>query len=377
VKLNRTGVATGLLAGAIALAACSSSANGGSISTPPANSGALSSSSSNPSCQDCPSVTLNAEGSTAQTNAINQWIKDYQSACSGATVNYNPTGSGAGITAFTAGQVDFAGSDSALDPGKGEVAAAQQRCASTPLDLPMVVGPVAIAYKLKGVDKLIVNGELIAKIFLGKVTTWNDPAISALNPGVTLPSTKISVFYRSDSSGTTQNFEKYLAATAPGIFTAKPDKDSSKAGFAGQGKAKSQGVGDAIAATEGGIGYDEYSFAVASGLSTAQIDNGGGPVELSKETASTAAGAAKVVGTGNDLSLQIDYATKTPGAYPLILVTYEIACSKYSDPTAGAFVKSFLSYASGGGQNGLTQLGYAPLPSELQAKVQAAVATIR
>ena len=375
MKLNRTGVAAGLLAGAIALAACGSSANG-SNDNPPAKTGAQASGPGAPSGQDCPSGTLNAEGSTAQTNAINQWIKDYQSACSGATVNYNPTGSGAGITAFTAGQVDFAGSDSALDPGKGEVAAAQQRCASTPLDLPMVVGPVAIAYKLKGVDKLVVNGELIAKIFLGKVTAWNDPAIAALNPGVTLPSTKISVFYRSDSSGTTQNFEKYLAATAPGIFTSKPDKDSSKAGFAGQGKAKSQGVADAIAATEGGIGYDEFSFAVASGLSTAQIDNGGGPVELSKQTASAAAGAAKVVGTGNDLSLQIDYATKTPGAYPLILVTYEIACSKYSNPTAGAFVKSFLTYASGGGQNGLAQLGYAPLPSDLQAKVQAAVATI-
>jgi phosphate transport system substrate-binding protein len=377
VKLNRTGVATGLLAGAIALAACSSSANGGSNdSNPPANAGAHTSASSTPSGQDCPSGTLNAEGSTAQTNAINQWIKDYQSACSGATVNYNPTGSGAGITAFTAGQVDFAGSDSALDPDKGEVAAAQQRCASTPLDLPMVVGPVAIAYKLRGVDKLIVNGELIAKIFLGNVTTWDDPAIAALNPGVTLPGTKISVFYRSDSSGTTQNFEKYLAATAPSIFTSKPDKDSSKAGFAGQGKAKSQGVADAIAGTEGGIGYDEFSFAVASGLSTARIDNGGGPVELSKETASAAAGAAKVVGTGSDLSLSIDYATKTPGAYPLILVTYEIACSKYSNPTAGAFVKSFLTYASGDGQNGLAQLGYAPLPSELQAKVHAAVATI-
>ena len=376
MKLNRTGVATGLLAGAIALAACSSSANGGSNDNPPANTGTQTSASPTPAGQDCPSGTLNAEGSTAQTNAINQWIKDYQSACSGATVNYNPTGSGAGITAFTAGQVDFAGSDSALDPDKGEVAAAQQRCASTPLDLPMVVGPVAIAYKLKGVDKLIVNGELIAKIFLGKVTAWNDPAIAALNPGVTLPSTKISVFYRSDSSGTTQNFEKYLAATAPGIFTSTPDKDSSKAGFAGQGKAKSQGVADAIAATEGGIGYDEFSFAVASGLSTAQIDNGGGPVELSKETASAAAGAAKVVGTGSDLSLSIDYATKMPGAYPLILVTYEIACSTYSNPTAGAFVKSFLTYASGDGQNGLAQLGYAPLPSELQAKVRAAVATI-
>ena len=140
----------------------------------------------------------------------------------------------------------------------------------------MVVGPIAIAYKRQRVNKLILTGEVTAKIFLGKIKTWNDPAIKALNPGVTLPSTKSPSFYRSDSSGTTQNFEKYLAATAPTVFTATPDKDSSKAGFAGQGKAKSQGVAAAIAATEGSIGYVEYSFAVSSGLNAAEIDNGGG-----------------------------------------------------------------------------------------------------
>jgi phosphate transport system substrate-binding protein len=319
---------------------------------------------------------LNAEGSTAQTNAINQWIKDYQSACTGATINYNPTGSGAGVSQFNAGKVDFAGSDSALDPTKGEVASAQKRCGSTPMDLPMVVGPIAVAYKLKGVDKLILNGEVTAKIFLGKITSWNDAAIAALNPGVTLPSTKISVFYRSDSSGTTQNFERYLAATAPAVFKSAPDKDSSKAGFVGQGKAKSQGVSAALAATEGSIGYDEFSFAVSSGLQTAWIDNGGGPVELSKDTASAAAEAAQVVGTGTDLSLKLDYATKTPGAYPIILVTYELACTKYANAATGTFVKNFLNYTVNGGQAALAGLGYAPLPAALQTKVEASIATI-
>jgi phosphate transport system substrate-binding protein len=374
VKLYRVGVIAGLLASAVALAACSSSKTNTSASSSSSSGGGSSATSAAPACS---SGKLNAQGSTAQTNAVNAWIKAYQTACSGATINYNPTGSGAGVTAFNANQDDFAGSDSALSPSKGEYAAAQKRCGSAPMDLPMVVGPIAIAFKLSGVTSLTLTGPVIAKIFLGKITTWNDPAITALNSGATLPATKISVIYRSDSSGTTQNFERYLAATAPDVFTTTPDKDSSKAGFAGQGKAKSQGVAAAIAATEGAIGYDEYSFAVSSGLSTAKIDNGGGAVDLSKDTASAAAQAATVKASGTgDLSLSIDYATKTPGAYPIILVTYEIVCTKYSSAATGTFVKNFLSYTADAGQAALPGLGYAPLPASLQTQVKASIATI-
>ncbi|MDQ2750305.1 MAG: phosphate ABC transporter substrate-binding protein PstS [Actinomycetota bacterium] len=376
MKLYRAGAIAGLIACTVMLSACSSSKKKADDTTPPSTGAAGGSSTPAATAPACSSGKLDAEGSTAQTNAINAWIAAYQKACPGATVNYNPTGSGAGVTSFTTGLVDFAGSDSALDPTKGEVAKAQAKCGSTPLDLPMVVGPIALAFKLKGADKVVLNGELTAKIFLGKITMWNDPAIAAVNPGVTLPATKITVFYRSDSSGTTQNFEKYLAATAPSLFTTKPDKDSSKAGFAGQGKAKSQGVAAAIAAVDGGIGYVEFSFAVSSGLNTASIDNGGGAVELSKDTASAAANAATVTGTGNDLSLKIDYATKTAGAYPLILVTYEVVCTKYQDAAKGTFVKNFLTYTAEAGQAALPGLGYAPLPTELQTKVKAAVATI-
>ena len=376
MKLYRIGAVAGLMAVAITAAACSSSKSSSGSSNTTSSSG--SSSSSSTSSIACSSGTLNAQGSTAQTNAINQWIKDYQSACSGATINYNPTGSGAGITAFNANQDDFIGSDSALSVAKGEYAKAQTRCGSAPMDLPMVVGPIAVAYKLSGVNNLVLDGPTIAKIFLGKITTWNDPAIKALNSSANLPATKITVYYRSDSSGTTQNFETYLAAVAPTIFTSTPDKDSSKAHFAGQGKAKSQGVSAAIASTEGSIGYDEFSFAVNSSLQTAAIDNGSGsPVQLSKDTASAAAEAATLnpSGTG-DLTLKINYAENSPGAYPIILVTYEVACTKYSNAATGTFVKNFLNYAANGGQAKLAQLGYAPLPAPLQAKVVASIATI-
>jgi phosphate transport system substrate-binding protein len=372
VKLYRTGAAAALLAGGLALAACSSSSNSSSNSSTPAG-GSSTTASGSGSTVACASGSLKAEGSTAQTNAIQQWIQDYQKQCSGATIDYNPTGSGAGVKQFNAGQVDFAGSDSALNPDKGEVAAAQKRCGSPALNLPMVTGPIAIAFKLSGVTDLTLNPDVQAKIFTGKITTWNDPAIKSLNPSANLPSSKITVFYRSDSSGTTENYEKYLAATAPTVFTAKPSKTWAGTG---QGKAKSQGVQQAIGSTEGSIGYLEWSFAGSAGLSMAKVDNGGGAVALSAESAGKAVSAAKIVGTGDDLTLKLDYATKEPGAYPVILVTYEIACQKYSSGSVGPLVKSFLSYTSGPGQSGLADLGYAPLPTDIASKVQASVATI-
>lgn len=370
MKLYRTGVAAALLAGALALAACgSSSNNNGSSTTTPAAGGTTATGGSTA----CASGSLKAEGSTAQTNAIQAWIQAYQKQCSGATIAYNPTGSGAGVKQFNGGQVDFAGSDSALNPDKGEVAAAQKRCGSPALDLPMVTGPIAVAYKLNGVTNLVLTPDVIAKIFTGKVTTWNDPAIKSLNSSANLPSSKITVFYRSDESGTTENFEKYMSATAPTVFTAKPSKTWAGTG---QGKAKSQGVQQAIGSTEGSIGYIEWSFAGSAGLSMAQVNNGGGAVALTADSAGKAVASAQITGTGDDLTLKLDYATKTPGAYPIILVTYEIACEKYSNSSIGSLVKSFLAYTSSQGQQDLANLGYAPLPSEIATKVQASVAKI-
>jgi phosphate transport system substrate-binding protein len=383
VKLNRVGVAAGVLLAVTALAACGSSGGGGAQDTAGAGGSttAAGSTSSTPAgggsgSPTCSTGTLNGEGSTAQTNAMTAWIDGYTKACSGAKINYNPTGSGAGISSFTANQVDFAGSDSALNPTAGEVTAAQKRCGSAPLDLPMVVGPIAVAYNLNGVDKLVLTPDLIAKIFTGKIKNWNDPAIKAKNSSANLPSSKISVIYRSDASGTTQNFENFLSSTDKTDFTAEPAKDNAQKVFVGQGVAKSQGVASAIKSTAGAIGYDEYSFAVSSSLSTVSIDNGAGPVDVNKTTASAAVASAQVVGTGDDLSLKLDYNTKAAGAYPLILVTYEIACTKYSDPATGTFVKNFLDYTANGGQASLAQLGYAPLPASIQTKVNASIAKI-
>ncbi len=216
---------------------------------------------------------------------------------------------------------------------------------------------------------------MIAKIFQGKITTWNDPAIKALNRGATLPSTKISVFYRSDESGTTENFEKYLAGAAPSDFTAKPSKKWS--GTVGQGAAKSAGVAQGIQSTPGGVGYIEWSNAKDSKLGVAQVDNGGGAVELTADSAGKAVEAAHVTGTGNDLRLKLDYATKTAGVYPIVLVTYEIVCSKGLAADKTALLKGFLTYiAQADTQKSLADVGYATLPDSVLSKVNTAINAI-
>lgn len=375
MKTTRLGAAiAGVAAIALALSACGSDNNTGTAG------GSTGSATNGGAAVACPdgSSSISGAGSSAQANAMDQWITDYKTVCDSATVQYDGTaGSGAGVTNFTGKQIDWAGSDAALNGDKGEVAAAATACGSTAWDLPMVVGPIALAYKLNGVTDLTLTPSVAAQILLGKITTWNDPKIAAINSGVSLPSTKITVFYRSDDSGTTNNVEKYLAAAAPSDFTDTPDKTwSNNTGAVGQGVKGSAGVQQGVQSTDGAIGYVEYSFAQEGNLSVAKIDNGGGAVELTTDTASKAVEAAKVTGTDGDVTLSLDYATKESGAYPLILVTYEIVCSKYADAAKGAAIKSFLTYTSGDGQTALADLGYAPLPSTILTQVQDSVSKI-
>ena len=367
---NRRAVLAGAVAltGAFALSACGSDNNSGGASGSGNAGGAATGGTS--TAANCFSGTLNGEGSTAQKNAIEAAIKAYQTACGDATINYNATGSGAGIKQFTGKQVDFAGSDSALKTD--EAATAKTSCGSDAWNLPMVAGPIAVAYNVKGVSNLVLNADVTAKIFNGVVTTWNDPAITALNSGATLPATPIKIFFRSDESGTTENFTNYLKAAAPSAWTAAPGK---KWTGKGEGKEKSAGVSSAVASTDGGITYTEWSYATQNKLAMAKIDTGSGtPVELNGTTAGQMVATATQVGTGNDLSLKLDYATKAPGTYPIVLVTYNIVCSKYADSAKGTAVKGFFSsFASDATQSGLEELGYAPLPKQVQTKVIAAV----
>ena len=366
IALSATAIA------AMSLTACGSDNNAGTSSSSSA-AGSPSAAAAAADCGGKNSVT--AEGSTAQQNAVAEFNKVWGQTCSGKTLAYNPTGSGAGIDQFIAKQVDFAGSDSALSADQTPKAA--ERCGGNPAwNLPLVFGPVAMAFNVEGVDKLVVNGDVLAKIFQGQITKWNDPAIAAINSGATLPDSDIKPIYRSDSSGTTDNFQKYLGAAAPAAWTKGAGKEFQ--GGAGEGAQKSSGVVQAIQATPGGIGYVEKGFAQQAGLKMAQIDSGAGAVELTDETTGKAVDTAKFKGEGNDLILDLDalYASKEAGSYPLMLATYEIVCSKGYDADTAAAVKSFLIVSANQGQANLSAAGYVPLPDAFKERLLKSVDAI-
>lgn len=316
----------------------------------------------------CATGTLRSSGSTAQGKVMAELITSYNAKCGATIGDYGGGGSGKGVTDFVSGQTDFGGSDSALKDDD-RAAARDKRCeASDAIDLPMVTGPIAVAYHLSGVDKLVLTPNVLSGIFGGTITTWNDAAISAINPGVTLPDLAISTVHRAEDSGTTDNFTKYLAAA--GGWTFEGGKAWTAPG--GIGAQGSDGVAKAVADTEGSIGYVEWGFATQEKLAMAEIDNGSGPVALTAESAGKAVAAATVVGTDGDLALKLDYATSEAGAYPIILVTYEIVCAG-GNGDAAPLLKSFLGYAVTDGQALFADLGAAPLPESIRAQVETAV----
>ncbi|MEW1656827.1 phosphate ABC transporter substrate-binding protein PstS [Streptomyces sp. NPDC093707] len=362
-------LAVGALAvsGALALSAC------GSDNTSGGPGGSSSAKAANIKCDG--KGKLLASGSSAQKNAMDVWVQNYAGACQGTEINYQPTGSGAGVTTFLQGQTAFAGSDSPLKPE--EIAKSKTVCkGGQAIDLPMVGGPVAVGYNVPGVDGLVLDAPTLAKIFDSQITNWNDEAIKKLNPGAKLPDLKIQAFHRSDDSGTTDNFTKYLKAASGGAWKHEPAKKWE--GTGGQAASGSAGVSSQVKQTSGAISYFELSYATAGKIPTVKIGTGAtAPVEATVDNASKAIAEAQPAGQGNDLALKLNYTTKAEGAYPITLVTNEIVCDKGNKADTLPATKSFLTYvASKDGQDALKALGYAPLPTEIADKVRKTVATL-
>ncbi len=321
---------------------------------------------------------LKGSGATAQQNAMEQFVFAYVHACSGYTLDYNANGSGSGVTDFVNNVSDLAGSGDPLDPSKGQVDRAAQRCGSPAWDLPAVFEPIAITYNIGGVNSLKLDAPTLARIFNGGITRWDDPAIKALNPGASLPSAPIHVFFRSDQSGDTSNFEQYLVAASNGAWG--KGAGQTFLGGVGDGGVGDNGTSAEVQSTDGSITYNEWSFGVGRQLGMAEIVTSAGPepVEVTTDSVSKTIAGATFKGQGNDLVVDTSsfYKPTQTGAYPIVEPTYEIVCSKYPDAATGTAVKAFMQAAIGPGQAGLDQYGSIPLPSAFQAKIAAAVNAI-
>jgi phosphate transport system substrate-binding protein len=360
LKLQRTVVAlAGCSALACGVAACGSDDTGGSANTGSAATAAAAQKGG----------TINGAGATFPAPVYSEWaarLKDAQ----GTTVNYQAIGSGGGIAQFTAGTVDFGASDAPMKDE--EITAAKQK--GDPVHVPTVLGAVTVSYNVPGVDKgLKLDGATVADVFLGTVKTWDDAKIKALNGGVDLPGSDITVCHRSDESGTTKNFTEFLAAYSP-AWKKGPGVDKSVKWPTGTGAKGNDGVAGCVKQTDGAIGYVEQAYALQNNFTTAAVKNKAGTFVEPTLAATSAAGEA--ASPPDDLRFStID----APGdaTYPITAVTfllvYQDMCKAGLDATKAGLVKDWLNYAEGDGQAVAPELEYAPLPDAIKQKAQAKI----
>jgi len=315
-------------------------------------------------------------GASSQEAAMQAWVTGFQDANPDTTVSYDPVGSGGGREQFVAGGTAFAGSDSAL--ADEELSGAQERCGGPDnlVELPVYISPIAVIYNLDGVDGLQLSPATAAQIFAQKITNWNDPAIAADNPDAQLPDQRITVVNRSDESGTTENFTDWLSQTAKSDWSYEVSGDwPVKGGEAAEG---TSGVVSAVGAGQGTIGYADASQAGDLGVAKIKVGD--------TYVAPTPDEAAKVVDESEESSdagkyvftYDINRTTMKPGTYPVILVSYQIACTKYDDANQGKVVQGLMKYiVSPEGQDAAAKAaGSAPISDQLRTQLEPAAAAV-
>jgi phosphate transport system substrate-binding protein len=367
VRTSRFGAIAAVLTASLVLAACGSSSSSSS------KSGGSGGSSTSASGGGSP-ATLNGAGSTLAAPIYQQWGSTLKG--QGLTVNYNPVGSGAGVADLQSATVQFAGSDPALKSSD------RSKLKGPALQFPVAFGAITVSYNLSGVKSgLKLDGPTIANIYLGKIKTWNDPAIAKLNPGLKLPSTSITVVHRSDSSGTTKGFTTFLEDYSP-EWKSKVGADKDVKWPTGTGAAKNAGVAAAVKQTSGAIGYVEQAYALVNGFTYAAVKNSHG--QFIQPTIANTSAAATGITIPPDLGISTINAGG-PTAYPIVSQTFLMV---YKDPckaggasaSTASGIKRFLTYAIGAGQqtlgSGGNKLPYAPLPSDLVSKNQTQLKTM-
>lgn len=365
---------------AVVLAACGTgggnetpTAAGGTTATSTSASGSTQADNATPAGEASPTestqnagnwaprdVTANLTGSGASfPDPIYQvWIEQYKSVAQGVTINYQSVGSGQGKKDFIGGVTTFGGTDAYMT---------DEEMASAPgtLHIPTVLGAVTVTYNLEGVEQLQFSGETLAKIFLGEVTTWDDPAIAADNPGVSLPSDAITVVYRSDGSGTTSIFTDYLTKVSP-EWASQVGTGTSVQWPVGIGAEKNPGVTAAVQQTPGAIGYVELIYALENNLPAPAIKNAAGQfVEPSLQSVSEAA-AGFLSDLPDDLRVSITNPPEGENSYPIAGFTWILVHSEYEDATTAQALTDFLYWALTEGDAAAEQLHYAPLPDPVK-----------
>jgi phosphate transport system substrate-binding protein len=314
---------------------------------------------------------LNGAGATFPEPLYLEWIGEFVTNVQpGVKVNYQGIGSGGGIQQLTQMTVDFGASDAPMKDE--EIAAAEQASGAKVLHIPTVFGAVAVAYNLPGVEGLKLDQATLANIFLGKITSWDDPALVALNPDAKLPSTAVGVVHRSDSSGTTSIFTGYLTTVSPEWSDSVGGGKDVRwpAGIGGQGN---DGVAAVIQQQEGSIGYVELSYATEVGLTTASLRNQAGSFIAPSLASTSAAGAGVEYPADLRFSLSDSAA---PEAYPIVGATWILAYDSMADPAKAQALRAFLTWALNEGAPLAEDLGYAPLPDDLRALALAKVAEV-
>ena len=359
-RVAAVGIAAGVLLAGCGAANESTPASGGGGSGAPAASNA--------------NGTISGAGSSAQQAAMQAWIAGFTGANPGATVNSAPAGSGAGRTQFIAGGVAFAGSDAYLKAD--ELAKAKDRCKSDVVEVPAYISPIAVVYNVQGVTDLQLSPATAAGIFLGKITNWNAPEIAADNPGKTLPNLAIAPVHRSDDSGTTQNFTDYLNKAAGSVWTAAAAQKWPVAG--GEAAQGTSGVIGAVQGGNGTIGYADESQAGTLGKALIKVgDKFVGPTP--DAAAKVLADSKRVDGRGPDsFAYDLNRTSTADGVYPVVLVSYQVACAKYADAAQANLVKGFLTYTTSadGQQAAAKAAGSAPLTDDLRSQITPAVTGI-
>ena len=311
---------------------------------------------------------INGAGATFPYPIYGKWFEEFRQKNPSIEINYQSKGSGAGIAQLTEGTVDFGASDM---PMKDEQIAALKVKA---LHFPTVLGGLVPTYNLPGLADLKFSSEMLAGIFLGKITKWNDAKIAKANPGIKLPATDIIVVHRSDGSGTTFVFTDYLSKVSP-EWKAGPGANTSIKWPTGVGQQGNEGVAGMVKQTPGAVGYVELIYALKNKMEYGSVQNAAGVYLKANLESVTAAAAGAANNMPADFRVSI---TNAPGkdAYPIASFTWLLIPSQIQDAQKRTALVSFLKWMLADGQKDCASLGYAPLPKEVVARELKQIAQI-